>query len=104
MTASLYGPECGTFNGSSGLRPPPGSATGAFFSSTRLWSALRRACSSRPAVSVIARLASLLTQVVPPSSARARATQGTSVSASNSPVSIRAVNSRTTDVSTSPML
>ncbi len=104
MTASLYGPECGIFSGSRGLCAPPGPAAGEFFSNTRLWSALCRACASRCGVSVIAWLASLLTQVVPPSSARARATQGTSDSASNSPVSIRAVNSRTTEVSTSPML
>jgi hypothetical protein len=66
-----------------------------------------RCCSGRPCPAgsgVIASLASLFTHVTPPSALRACATHGMPYSASNSPVSIRAVNSRTSEVSTSPVL
>ncbi len=91
--------EDGTRIGSS--REP---STLSFFSRTRLSSALRCAWASRSGVSVMALFDGSVTHVVPPRRWRAACTHGTWFSASNSPVSIRAVNSRTSDVSTSPTL
>ena len=75
-----------------------------FCNITMLCSALDCAWASRSGVSVIALLELLLVQVTPPRRVRAARTHGTEAWSSNSPVSMRAVNSRTTETSTSLML
>src|SRR5262245_58283228 len=93
-TSTRYGPASGTRSGSKGWP-----CTGSLRSSTRRAAAADRLSASRGAIWVTAWLASELTHVPAGTAVRARATHGTRAGSSNSPSRIRAVKSRTSDVS-----
>jgi len=101
MTSTLNSPDAGTGIGNNLPAEPSLRSSSLFFSSTSDLAPTSRAMASRSAVSVTARL--LLLFAHDGTRALACVAQGTSSpsATSNSPSCMRAVNSRTSDVSTS---